>query len=80
MLLSESSQPLSQTTVSSAFSQLARSRNATACAAMPAASKVIRTVVVGEQRPLRDAHQAEIGQQANAGAQRQPDQPADREA
>ena len=46
MPLSESSQPVSQTTVSSEVSQLARSRKATACVAMPAASNVIRTVVV----------------------------------
>ena len=46
MLVSGSNQPLSHTTVSSEFSQLARSRNATACAAIPAASRVISIVVV----------------------------------
>jgi hypothetical protein len=51
------------------------SRNAAACAAMPAASSAIRTVVVANSARGGNAHQAEIGQQANRGAERQTKRP-----
>ena len=46
---------------------------------MPAASRVIKTVVVVNSARGRNTHQAKIGQQAHAGSQRQTDDAADRE-